>query len=248
MEDFSKVSTFFVNNQEVLELHPQVNSGNGEAYAQTITNVHNFKEIPAGKLGLSSTENFSFSRSPLSQSLQLIAEESNEHAEVELNFDPIETNIANLAVVIAVMVYLLSDLFSNLLKDRKDRIQSTQASANERSANAAQALEQARFQCENAKTTAASIRQQAFTTAAKATAEVFERTTREQQQAEESFQSQLKQSQESASQLVRKLAIQQASSRALQEIQNVLSDRNSGASLSKRLLDAQISRLGQLNS
>lgn len=177
----------------------------------------------------------------------LLAEESAEHGELGLNFDPIETNIANLAVVIAVMVYLLSDLFSNLLKDRKDRILATQTSANERAAAAAQALEQARGQLETRRQTAASIRQQAFTTAAKATAEVFERTTRDQEQAEESFQSQLKQSQESAAQLVRKLAIQQASSRALQEIQSLLTDRGSGANASKRLLDSQITRLSQMS-
>ena len=61
-----------------------------------------------------------------------------------LNFDLIETNILNLAVVLGVVLYLGGDVLTSLLNDRKQKILGTLKSANERFVEAEQKLAEAK--------------------------------------------------------------------------------------------------------
>jgi len=159
------------------------------------------------------------------------------------NFDIIETNIINLAVVIAVVLYLGSDVLSSLLQERKQRILSTIQSADERFVEAQQKLEQAKQKVQAAKTKAVEIRQQGNTAATLATKTLFERTEEEIRRLEETKQSSLRFEEEKAFSQVRDQVIQLSIERAFSQLQTKL--RNDSSS-QKRLIDVNISLLGSM--
>ena len=165
------------------------------------------------------------------------------HGEFGFNLDPIETNIINLAVVIAVVLYLGSDVLSSLLTERKEKIFSTIKNADERFLEAQQKLEQAKQKVELAKTKAVEIRQQGNTAAASATKALFDRTEEEIRRLEETKQGSLRYEEEKALNQVRQQVIELSIERATKQLRSKM--ETSGA-LQKRLIDFNIGLLGKM--
>jgi len=159
------------------------------------------------------------------------------------NFDIIETNIINLAVVIAVVLYLGSDVLTSILQERKQRILSTIQSADERYLEAQQKLEQAKQKVQAAKTKAVEIRQQGNTAAAQATKTLFARTEEEIRRLDDTKQATLRFEEEKALSQVRDQVIQLSVERAFSQLRTKM--RND-TSVQKRLIDVNISLLGKM--
>lgn len=81
------------------------------------------------------------------------------------NTNILETNIINLAVVIAVVFTFVGDALISLLENRKQTVLNNLQEADQRAAEAQQKLNQAQIQLEFAKTKAVEIREQGLTTA-----------------------------------------------------------------------------------
>ncbi len=159
------------------------------------------------------------------------------------NFDIIETNIINLAVVIAVVLYLGGDVLTSILQDRKQRILSTIQSADERFLEAQQKLEQAKQKVQSAKTKAIEIRQQGNTAATQATKNLFERTEEEIRRLEETKQATLRFEEEKALSQVRDQVIKLSVERAFSQLRTKMKNDSSAQ---KRLIDLNISLLGKM--
>jgi F-type H+-transporting ATPase subunit b len=158
-----------------------------------------------------------------------------------LNFDIIETNILNLGVVIAVVVYLGSDVLTSLLNERKEKILSTLKNANERFVEAEQKLAEAKQKVQIAQGKAVEIREQGNLTAAQTTKNLAERTEEEMKRLEESKQATLRFEEEKALGQVR----QQVVSLSIERAFNLLRTKID-ASVQRRLIDANINLLGKL--
>jgi F-type H+-transporting ATPase subunit b len=80
------------------------------------------------------------------------------------NTNILETNVLNLAVVLAVVITYVGDAIQGLLANRKQTILNNFQEAEVRASQAQERLKQARAQVELAKTKAQQIREQAFVT------------------------------------------------------------------------------------
>lgn len=81
------------------------------------------------------------------------------------NTNILETNIINLAVVVAVVFTFVGDALRSLLENRKQTVLNNLREADQRAAEAQEKLNQAKSQLELAKTKASDIREQGFVTA-----------------------------------------------------------------------------------
>jgi len=161
--------------------------------------------------------------------------------EFGLNFDIIETNILNLGVVIAVVIYLGGDVLTSLLNDRKQRILGTLKSADERFLEAQQKLEEAKQKVQIAQTKAVEIREQGNKTAIQAAKTLFERTEEEIRRLEESKQATLRFEEEKAMSQVRQQVVNLSIERAFTQLRSKMD-----ASLQRKLIDTNINLLGKL--
>lgn len=157
------------------------------------------------------------------------------------NFDIIETNILNLAVVIGVVVYLGGDVLNSLLTDRKEKILSLVKQTNDRFLEAEMRLVEAKQKLATASTKAIEIRNQGKTTALQTTQNLKRSTEEEIQRLEESKQNQLRVEEDKAISIVRQQVVRLSIERAFSILQTKID-----ASMQRRLIDANISLLGKL--
>lgn len=157
------------------------------------------------------------------------------------NFDVIETNILNLGVVIAVVIYLGGDVLTSLLNDRKQKILGTLKSADERFLEAQQRLEEAKQKVQIAKTKAIEIREQGNKTAIQAAKTLFERTEEEIRRLEEVKQATLRFEEENAMNQVRQQVVSLSIEKAFSQLRTKMD-----ASIQRRLIDTNINLLGKL--
>lgn len=80
------------------------------------------------------------------------------------NTNILETNVLNLAVVLAVVITYVGDALRGLLANRKQTILNTFQEANQRASEAQERLNQAQLQLEQAQQKAKQIREQALVT------------------------------------------------------------------------------------
>lgn len=158
-----------------------------------------------------------------------------------LNFDIIETNILNLAVVIGVVIYLGGDVLTSLLNDRKQKILGTLKSADERFLEAQQKLEEAKQKVQIAQKKAVEIREQGNKTAIQAAKTLFERTEDEIRRLEEGKQATLRFEEEKAMNQVRQQVVTLSLEKAFQQLRTKMD-----ASIQRRILDTNINLLGKL--
>lgn len=158
-----------------------------------------------------------------------------------LNFDLIETNILNLAVVLGVVLYLGGDVLTSLLNDRKQKILGTLKSANERFVEAEQKLAEAKQKVQIAQGKAIEIRQQGQLTATQTTLNLFEQTKEEIQRLEESKQATLRFEEEKAMSQVRQQVVNLSIERAFSLLRTKID-----ASVQRNLIDANMNLLAKL--
>ena len=157
------------------------------------------------------------------------------------NFDIIETNILNLGVVIAVVIYLGGDVLTSLLNDRKQKILGTLKSADERFVEAQQKLEEAKQKVQIAQKKAIEIREQGNKTAIQAAKTLFERTEDEIRRLEEGTQATLRFEEEKAMSQVRQQVVSLSIEKAFNQLRTKMD-----ASIQRRLIDTNINLLGKL--
>ena len=120
-----------------------------------------------------------------------------------INTNIIETNIVNLAVVIAIVITVVGDALRELLENRKKTILQNICAADARAQEVQEKMNKAVLQLETAKTKAAEIREQGLIAAKREKTSCIE-------QAEEET-NRLKQTKQSAIRLQQQKAIQQIS-------------------------------------
>ena len=157
------------------------------------------------------------------------------------NFDIIETNILNLAVVIGVVIYLGGDVLNSLLKDRKEKILSLVKQTNDRFLEAEMRLVEAKQKLATASTKAIEIRNQGKTTALQTTQNLKRSTEEEIQRLEESKMNSVRVEEDKAISIVRQQVVRLSIERAFSILQTKID-----ASMQRRLIDANISLLGKL--
>ena len=157
------------------------------------------------------------------------------------NFDIIETNILNLAVVIGVVVYLGGDVLNSLLKDRKEKILSLVKQTNDRFLEAEMRLAEAKQKLATASTKAIEIRNQAGVIALQTTQNLKRSTEEEIQRLEESKMNSVRVEEDKAISLVRQQVVRLSIERAFSILQ-----RKIDASMQRRLIDAKVEQLMQL--
>ena len=157
------------------------------------------------------------------------------------NFDIIETNILNLAVVIGVVVYLGGDVLNSLLKDRKEKILSLVKQTNDRFLEAEMRLAEAKQKLATASTKAIEIRNQAGVIALQTTQNLKRSTEEEIQRLEESKMNSVRVEEDKAISLVRQQVVRLSIERAFSILQ-----RKIDASMQRRLIDVKVEQLMQL--
>ena len=95
------------------------------------------------------------------------------------NFEILETNLINLAILVGVLVYYGSKLISNILTERRSRIEEEIKDAENRAAEAATALAEAQKSLSEAQARAEKIRAEAQVTAQKAKEEILAQGAKE---------------------------------------------------------------------
>jgi len=157
------------------------------------------------------------------------------------NFDLIETNILNLAVVIGVVLYLGGDVLSSLLNDRKQKILGTLKSADERFLEAQQKLEEAKQKVSAAQKKALEIREQGNKTALQTAKTLFSRTEEEIRRLEEGKQASLRFEEEKALSQVKQQVVTLSLEKAFQNLKAKMD-----SSTQRKLIETNISSLGKL--
>ena len=160
-----------------------------------------------------------------------------------INGNLLETNILNLAVVVGVLVYFGSDILASLLTNRKEMILKSINDAEERYAEAAAKLADAKEQLELAKTKAEEIRAQGLVTAEQGTKTLLERAEEDIKRLEEAKQATVRFEEEKAvnqvCERVSRLALDQAISKVKKRLD---------PSLQRRIVDLNIALLGQIST
>jgi F-type H+-transporting ATPase subunit b len=157
------------------------------------------------------------------------------------NFDLIETNILNLAVVIGVVLYLGGDVLSSLLNDRKQKILGTLKSADERFLEAQQKLEEAKQKVLAAQNKAAEIREQGNKTALQTAKTLFSRTEEEIRRLEEGKQASLRFEEEKALSQVKQQVVTLSLEKAFENLKTKMD-----SSTQRKLIETNIGFLGKL--
>ena len=161
--------------------------------------------------------------------------------EFGLNFDIIETNILNLGVVIAVVIYLGGDVLTSLLNDRKQKILGTLKSADERFLEAQQKLEEAKQKVSAAQKKALEIREQGNKTALQTAKTLFSRTEEEIRRLEEGKQASLRFEEEKALSQVKQQVVTLSLEKAFENLKTKMD-----SSTQRKLIETNISSLGKL--
>jgi len=157
------------------------------------------------------------------------------------NFDLIETNILNLAVVLGVVLYLGGDVLSSLLNDRKQKILGTLKSADERFLEAQQKLEEAKQKVLAAQKKALEIREQGNKTALQTAKTLFSRTEEEIRRLEEGKQASLRFEEEKALSQVKQQVVALSLEKAFQNLKAKMD-----SSTQRKLIETNIGFLGKL--
>jgi len=159
------------------------------------------------------------------------------------NFDLIETNILNLAVVLGVVVFLGGDVLTSLLNDRKQKILGSLKTATEKFIDAEKQLEEEKQKIEIAKTKAIQIREQGKLTPIQTTQNLFLRTEEEIRNLDQSKQASLRFEEEKAINILR----QQVVRLAIERVLNILGEAlKLDGSLQNKLIETNIRSLSQL--
>jgi F-type H+-transporting ATPase subunit b len=168
-----------------------------------------------------------------------LAEAEAEGGGFGLNFDILETNLINLSIVIALLVYFGRGFLSNLLGTRKASIEQALAEIEQRKKTAAAALADQQQKLAQAQAQAKKIRESASSAAEKTRAEILARAEQDVARMRETAAQDLNADQERVINELRQRIAALAIQRAEGELPNRL---NEGAQ--QQLVDRSIALLG----
>jgi len=159
-----------------------------------------------------------------------------------INTNLLETNIINLSVVVAVLVYFGGDVLTSILKNRQEAINKTITDAELRFQEAADKLTKAKEQLEVAKTKAAEIRAQGIVAAEQGSKTLLERAEEDITRLEETKQATIRVEEEKAVSQVCEQMSRLALSKAMTKVKTRLAKNSS---LQRRVADLNIALLGR---
>ena len=161
------------------------------------------------------------------------------HGSFGLNFNPFETNIINLAIVIAGLIYFLRGFLGGILERRKALIVADLKDAEQRLATASAALKTAQQQVADAQSQAEKIRADAKARAEAVRLDIERRTVDEMARLKTESSSDLANEAARVSNQLRREAARLAIEKALASLPGKLDD-----AAQSRLIDQSIQSLG----
>jgi len=161
------------------------------------------------------------------------------HGSFGLNFNPFETNIINLAIVIAGLIYFLRGFLGGILERRKASIVADLKDAEEKLANASAALSTAQKQVADSQALADKIRSDAKARAEAVRLEIERRTVEEMARMKTESSSDLANEAARVSTQLRREAARLAIEKALADLPTKLDEAAQG-----RLIDQSLQSLG----
>ncbi|SBO44540.1 F0F1 ATP synthase subunit B [Cyanobium sp. NIES-981] len=161
------------------------------------------------------------------------------HGGFGINFNPFETNLINLVIVIGVLVWFLRGFLGGMLERRRESILADLSDAENRLSSATAELERAQSDLAAAQHKAESIRRDGVARAAAVREESEKRTIEEMARLKEDAVADLNSEAARVSDLLRREAARQAIERALASLPSKLDD-----AAQTRLIDQSIRNLG----
>lgn len=159
---------------------------------------------------------------------------------IGLNFDILETNVLNLAIILGVLFYFGRSVLGKMLSDRRSGIESAITEAEQAAANASAALAEAQQKLAQAKAEAERIRTESQTNAQRAKEEVLAKGKADVEKIKAAAAADVSSEQERAITELRKRVVAIALERAEAQLQDRLQDHQ----MQERFVDRCIAQLG----
>ena len=165
------------------------------------------------------------------------------HSEAEegfgLNFDILETNLINLALLVGILIYFGKPVLTKILTERREKIAEQIKAVEQKKKQAEVTLANEQKKLEEAKETAAKIRSEATTNAQKAKETILAQGEKEVQRLKEVAGKDLSSEQEKAIAQLRERVVALALENARSQMDNMLNDE-----AQRKLIDRSIAKLG----
>jgi F-type H+-transporting ATPase subunit b len=171
---------------------------------------------------------------------RLLAEAAAEEGGFGLNFDILETNLVNLSIVIAVVVYFGKGFLSKTLGDRQAAIATAIKEAEDRKQKAAAALAEAQQNLAQATAQAEKIRASAGDAAKAASAEILAKAAQDVQRMRETAAADISNEQTRVINELRQRVVALAMQKVESELPSRLND-----STQQQLIDRSIAMIGE---
>lgn len=168
-----------------------------------------------------------------------VAAESNSEGGFGLNFDILETNLINLAIIIGVLFYFGRNFLGKTLSERRSNIEEAIRDAQKRQKDAAGALADAQKKLAQAQAEAEKIRAAAEVSAQAARTAVLEAAAKDVERMKQSAVQDLNSEQERAVRDLRQRVAALAMERVESQLQGHLND-----SAQQQLIDRSIAQMG----
>ncbi len=171
-----------------------------------------------------------------------LATEAHEAAEkggFGLNFDILETNLINLAILIGILVYFGRNVLTNTLAERRSRIEQAIREAEERQRSAAGALAEQQQKLAQAQAEAERIRKEAEQNAQKAKEAILAKAAEDVEKLKQTAVQDLNTERERAIAELRQRVAAMAMQRVESQLQSVLDE-----SAQQQLIDRSIASVG----
>lgn len=162
-----------------------------------------------------------------------------EGAGVRFNFDLLDSNILNLAIIIGVLVYFGRGVVGNILQERRSRIEKAVRDAEDRKQKAAAALAEAQQNLAQAEAEAVRIRENAEKSAERISAEILAESEAELARMQQSASQDITAQQERVTRELQARIAALALEKAEAQLKSSLSDSAQG-----QLIDRSIQYLG----
>ena len=176
----------------------------------------------------------------LTEAAAVEAAEAAEHHGFGLNFNLLETNIINIAIVVGVLIYFGRGLLGQLLGDRRAKIEADLQAAEKRAQEAGSALAEANRKLEQAQAEVERLRQDAITNAEKVKEKILADSAAEVERIKAAAIQDLDAERERAVAEIKA----QVSRLALEQVEAQLPQKLSDASVQQQLVDRALAQIG----
>ena len=173
------------------------------------------------------------------ETLLFLAANSEVESGFGLNFDILETNLINLALLVGILIYFGKPVLTNILSERSSKIAEQIKAVEQKKKQAEITLAKEQKKLEEAQTLAAKIRSDATANAQKARETILAQGEKEVQRLQEMAGKDLSSEQEKAIAQLRERVVALALEKARSSIGDVLNEE-----AQRKLIDSSIAKLG----